>query len=309
MFAHSSFIIHPSSFFMDIRTLQNFLQLASTLNYRRTAEGILIAQPALSRQIIQLEEELGATLFNRTKRSVELTEAGVFFKSEIECILQQLDEICRQTGQIHRGEAGEIRIGHASSSMTTVLPKILVALRKCYPNLKMQLTEATNLFEIEALRNRTLDVAFAPNVVVPTDIECRTVYQENFILILPEDHPLSIETFTGLAQVAHENFILPPRLESCGYVETIEAMCQAAGFLPKVDQQSGHSATVMRLIEAGLGISIEPKSALSHGDYKLKMIELVDIPQKAVMKLIWLRERTAAIQRFLDVVEPFLISQ
>jgi DNA-binding transcriptional LysR family regulator len=291
---------------MDIRTLQNFLQLAATLNYRRTAEGILIAQPALSRQIIQLESELGADLFLRTKRSVELTEAGQFFRIEVERILQQFDQICRETGEIHRGEAGELRIGYASSSMTVALPKILVALRHRHPNLKVLLSEGTNLFEIDALHRRTLDVAFAPNIILPTDIDSRIVYQENFILILPEDHPLSIETFVSLAQVAHEQFILPPRLESCGYVETIETMCQAAGFLPKVVQQSGHSATVMRLVEAGLGISIEPKSALSHGDYKLKTIELVDIPQKAVMKLIWLRERTAAIQRFLDVVEPFL---
>jgi DNA-binding transcriptional LysR family regulator len=292
---------------MDIRTLQNFLQLSATLNYRRTAEGILIAQPALSRQIIQLEEELGATLFNRTKRSVELTEAGAFFRVEIERILQQLDEICRQTGEIHRGEAGEIRIGYASSSMTEALPKILVALRSQYPNLRVLLSEGTNRFEIEALKHRTLDVAFAPNIILPTDLESRTLYQENFILILPENHPLSIETFSSLAQVAHEQFILPPRPESCGYVETIEAMCQAAGFLPKVAQQSGHSATVMRLVEAGFGISIEPKSALTHGSYKVKTIELTDIPQKAVMKMIWLRERTAGIQRFLDVVEPFLL--
>jgi DNA-binding transcriptional LysR family regulator len=293
---------------MDIRTLQNFLQLAATLNYRRTAENILIAQPALSRQIIQLEEEVGATLFNRTKRSVELTEAGQFFKTEVEHILQQMDEICRKTGEIHRGEAGEIRIGYASSSMTEALPKILVALRNRHPNLKVLLSEGTNLFEIDALQRRTLDVAFAPNIILPTDIESRVIYEENFILILPEDHPLSIETFTGLAQVANERFILPPRLESCGYVETIEAMCQDAGFLPKGEQQSGHSATVMRLVEAGFGISIEPKSALSHGTYKLKTIELTNIPQKAVMKLIWLRERTAAIQRFLDVVEPFLLA-
>ncbi|MDZ7877451.1 MAG: LysR substrate-binding domain-containing protein [Saprospiraceae bacterium] len=292
---------------MDIRTLQNFLQLAATLNYRRTAEGILIAQPALSRQIIQLEEELGATLFNRTKRSVELTEAGAFFRVEIERILQQFDEICRQTGEIHRGEAGEIRIGYASSSMTEVLPKILVALRNKHPNLRVLLSEGTNLFQIEALKQRTLDVAFAPNIILPTDIESRIVYQENFILILPENHPLSIDTFSSIAQVAHEQFILPPRPESCGYVETIEAMCQAVGFLPKVAQQSGHSATVMRLIEAGFGISIEPKSALTQGSYKVKTIELTDIPQKAVMKMMWLRERTAGIQRFLEVVEPFLL--
>jgi DNA-binding transcriptional LysR family regulator len=292
---------------MDIRTLQNFLQLAATLNYRRTAEGMLIAQPALSRQIIQLEEEISATLFNRTKRSVELTEAGAFFRVEVERILQQFDEVCRQTGEIHRGEAGEIRIGYASSSMTEALPKILVALRNQHPNLRVLLSEGTNLFEIEALKHRTLDVAFAPNIILPTDIESRTVYQENFILILPENHPLSIETFSSLAQVAREQFILPPRPESCGYVETIEAMCQSAGFLPRVAQQSGHSATVMRLVEAGFGISIEPKSALTHGSYKVKTIELTDIPQKAVMKMIWLRERTAGIQRFLDVVEPFLL--
>lgn len=290
---------------MDIQTLRNFLQLSETLNYRRTAESILIAQPALSRQIRLLEEEIGAELFSRTKRSVELTDAGLFFKNEISSIVHQIDEIIRCTAEIHRGEAGTLRIGHASSSMHAVLPQILVALREHFPNLKAVLTEASNRFEIEALRNRDIDLGFAPNMIVPPDFDSWVIYQENFVLILPDNHPLSIDTFEGLHQVSHENFILPPRTASYGYVETIDAICQAAGFMPHVEQESGHSATVLRLVEAGLGISIEPKSSLSAQNMRVKYIELSHIPQKAEMKLIWLRERTPSLQKFLKVIEGF----
>ena len=291
---------------MDIRTLQNFLQLAETLNYRKTAESILIAQPALSRQIRILEEEIGAELFIRTKRSVQLTEAGLFFKNEVQRMVQQMDEIVHRTAEIHRGEAGTLRIGHASSSMHSVLPQILVTLRERFPNLKTLLIEASNRFEIEALRNRDIDLGFAPNMIVPPDFESLVIYRENFVLILPESHPLSIDTFQSIAQVANENFIIPPRMASHGYVETIEAICQSAGFLPRVEQESGHSATVLRLVEAGLGVSIEPKSSLSAQNMRVKYIELRDIPQKAEMKLIWLRERTHSIQKFLTVIESFI---
>lgn len=291
---------------MDIQTLRNFLQLSETLNYRRTAENILIAQPALSRQIRILEEEIGAELFSRTKRSVELTEAGRFFKTEVKCIIQQLDEIVRCTAEIHRGEAGTLRIGHASSSMHAVLPQILVTFRERFPNLKTLLIEASNRFEIDALRNRDIDLGFAPNIIVPPDFDSCVIYRENFVLILPENHPLSISTFKSIAQVAHENFIIPPRMASHGYVETIEAMCQSAGFLPRVEQESGHSATVLRLVEAGLGVSIEPKSVLNAQNMRVKYIELQDIPQKAEMKLIWLRERTESLSKFLNVIKTFV---
>jgi DNA-binding transcriptional LysR family regulator len=291
---------------MDLKTLENFIRLAEIRNYRRTAEEVYIAQPALSRQIQNLEAEIGAELLKRTKRSVELTEAGLYFQAEISRLLEQFKEVSLRTRQIHAGEAGEIRIGHATSSMQSVLPDILKAFKQQFPQLKTNLIEATNLFEINALLHREIDLGFGPNIITPPEIEQKIIYTENFVLLLPENHWLQQENFVGLSQVAQENFILPPKSESRGYVETIEAICQSEGFLPQVTQQSGHSMTVLRLVEAGMGVSIEPKSSLKHLNLKIKSIELSRLPQKVEMKLLWLKERKKDLQKYLNIIDELI---
>lgn len=291
---------------MDLRTIENFLKLTERLNYRKTAEDIYIAQPALSRQIMQLEEDLGVMLFNRHKRKVELTEAGVYFRDEAKRILGDFERVCQHTAQIHRGEGGEIRIAHSSSSMQFLLPAILAKIQKEIPSMQTVLIESTNVYEINALLNRSIDVGFGPNVIVPKEINARTLYAENFVVLLPQDHWLSNNNFHSLAQLADENFILPSRSESSGYVESIEALCQNHGFIPKVAYQSGNTNTVLRLVEAGVGVSIEPKSALSGQNMNLKHIELTNISTKSEMRMVWLRGREKELSRFFDIVNTVI---
>lgn len=291
---------------MDLRTIENFLKLTERLNYRKTAEDIYIAQPALSRQIMQLEEDLGVVLFDRHKRKVELTEAGVYFRDEAKRILGDFERVCQRTAQIHRGEGGEIRIAHSSSSMQFLLPAILAKIQKEIPSMQTVLIESTNVYEINALLNRTIDVGFGPNVIVPKEINARTLYAENFVVLLPKDHWLGNENFESLAQLADENFILPSRSESSGYVESIEALCQNHGFIPKVAYQSGNTNTVLRLVEASVGVSIEPKSALSGQNMHLKHIELTNISTKSEMRMVWLRGREKELSRFFDIVNNVL---
>ena len=287
---------------MDLRTIENFLKLTERLNYRKTAEDIYIAQPALSRQIMQLEEELGVQLFNRHKRKVELTEAGFYFKDEARRILEDFERVCQRTAQIYQGEGGEIRIAHSSSSMQFLLPAILAKIQKEIPSMQTVLIESTNVYEINALLNRTIDVGFGPNMIVPKEINARTLYAENFVVLLPQNHWLNNENFHSLAQLTDENFILPSRSESSGYVESIEALCQNYGFIPKVAYQSGNTNTVLRLVEAGVGVSIEPKSALSGQSMNVRHIELTDISAKSEMRMVWLRGREKELNRFFDIV-------
>src|ERR1700712_4029881 len=121
---------------MDIQQLKNFLTLCDTLNFRKAAEQINIVQPALSRQIQLLEQEIGATLFNRTKRAVALTVAGNFFRQETTRIMHDLDKTILYTAQWHNGEAGEIRLTHSSSAMNKVVPSFLVKVKDKWPGLK-----------------------------------------------------------------------------------------------------------------------------------------------------------------------------
>ena len=281
--------------------MKNFLILCETLNFRKAAEQINIVQPALSRQIQLLEQEVGALLFNRSNRSVVLTEAGVFFQKETRRILQDLQKAMIRTGQLHTGEAGEIKITHASSAMNTVVPSFLVKVKNKWPNLKTIVQETSNFQQIDMLLTRETDIGIAPNILVTPEINSTILYRENFALLLPHDHPLSKKKLTDLSVLKNETFILPQLSTGLGYVETILQICQGYGFKPKVAHESAHSTGVMRLVEAGLGISIEPISSVRGVNMNIALMELKHVPQKVEMVLFWLREREAELSRFIKM--------
>jgi DNA-binding transcriptional LysR family regulator len=286
---------------LDIQQVKNFLILADTLNFRKSAEQINIVQPALSRQIQLLENEIGALLFNRKNRTVTLTEAGMFFQKEASRILQDLDKTITRTSQLHNGEAGEIKLTHASSAMNTVVPSFLVKLRNKWPNLKTTVQEASNFQQIEMLLARKTDIGIAPNITLPPEVNSKILYKENFVLILPANHPLSKKKFTDLSVLKNETFILPQLSTGVGYVEAILQICREYGFKPKVAHESAHSTGVLRLVEAGLGISIEPVSSVKDSNMNVKLMELKNIPQKATMIVFWLKERDEELSKFMKM--------
>ncbi|MGG9963504.1 LysR family transcriptional regulator [Ferruginibacter sp. SUN106] len=286
---------------MDIQQIKNFLVLCDTLNFRKAAEQINIVQPALSRQIQLLENEVGALLFNRSKRTVSLTAAGIFFQKESGRIVQDLDKTIIRTGQLHNGEAGEIKVAHSSSAMNTVVPSFLVQLKHKWPLFKTIVQEASNFRQIEMLLARKTDIGIAPNIILPPEINSKILYKENFVLILPGNHPLAKKRITDLSILKNEIFILPQLSTGTGYVETILQICQAYGFKPKVAHESAHAAGVLRLVEAGLGISIEPISSVRGTNMNIKLIELKTLPQKAVMTLFWLQEREDELSKFIKM--------
>lgn len=286
---------------MDIQQIKNFLILCETLNFRKAAQQINIVQPALSRQIQLLENEVGALLFNRSKRAVILTEAGLYFKKETNRILQDLSKTMIKTAQLHNGEAGEIIITHASSAMNTVVPSFLVKVKHRWPDLKTTAQETSNFQQIDMLLTRKTDLGVAPNIMLPPEVNAKVLYRENFVLILPTNHPLSKKRFADLSVFKNETFILPQLSSGIGYVEVILQICQDFGFKPKVAHESAHSIGVLRLVEAGLGISIEPVSSVRGANMNIKLVELKNIPQKVAMTLFWLREREEELSRFIKI--------
>jgi len=286
---------------MDIQQIRNFLTLCDTLNFRKAAEQINIVQPALSRQIQLLENETGVLLFNRSKRSVSLTPAGIFFQKEANRILQDLDNTVVRTAQLHHGEAGEIKLAHSSSAMNSVVPAFLLKLKDKWPHIKTTVQEASNFRQIELVLLRRADIGIAPNIMLPPEMDSKILYKENFVLILPMDHPLSKKRLTDLSVLKNETFILPQLSTGIGYVEAIMQICQGYGFKPTVAHESAHAAGVLRLVEAGLGISIEPVSSVRGTNMNIKLVELKNIPQKAVMTLFWLKERGDELSKFIKI--------
>ena len=149
-------------------------------------------------------------------------------------------------------------------------------------------------------RSKT-DIGIAPNIILPQGLNSKILYRENFVLILPVEHPLSKGKFTDLTVLKNEIFILPQLSTGVGYVEAILQICQDAGFKPKVAHESAHSMGVLRLVEAGLGISIEPLSSVLGVNMNIRLIELKNITQKVTMTLFWLREREEELDRFIKM--------
>src|ERR1700753_2906117 len=168
---------------MDLKTLRNFITLAETLHFTRASEEVLMAQPALSRQIKQLEEAIGAQLFKRNKRNVTLTKAGRYFKEAAQKTIDQLDFAMERARQIHDGVAGEIRIGYTHSIVQTFLPRIIKELRVVFPEVKTILREMSNNEQYKDLVENKIDIGFATNPIVPSNLKSKVFFEDVFAVV------------------------------------------------------------------------------------------------------------------------------
>jgi DNA-binding transcriptional LysR family regulator len=272
---------------MNTRQLQYFLKLAEELHFKNAAEKLFIVQPALTKQIQNLEESLGVKLFERNKRNVVLTEAGHFLRKRAMRVMDELAEIKQQIRLVDEGHQGELRIGYVGSCIHTFLPDCLTTLHETFPKIQTYLSEVTSASQFLAVLKSELDVAFLRNPSPHKGIEQRMVFQETFSLVLPESHWLTPENFEGMQQVANEEFILPTKNDGENYHRLQWSICEDAGFSPIIAHETVHGHTVLRLIEHGLGLSLLPTSFQTVTNAAVKYIELKDIPQRAEISMIW----------------------
>jgi DNA-binding transcriptional LysR family regulator len=289
---------------MELRHLRYFVTLAEELHFGRAAERLHIAQPPLSQQIRQLEKELGFELFHRTKRSVNLTEAGVVFLDEVQQILRQLQQAIQVGQQTSRGELGELAIGFVSSAAYNILPTILRTFRNCVPGVSLELHELTTDQQLEWLRTGRIDVGFVRPPVEENTFSWEIIFQESLIVALPEAHLLANESYVCLRSLANEPFILFPRILAPGLYDLIISLCQQAGFSPSVSQQAIQMQTIVSLVAAEIGVAIVPASLqnLQRTGVVYKNIEPVS--SKVAIAMIWRSSETSpTIQRFLEIVK------
>jgi len=272
---------------MDTRALKNFITLAETLHFTKTSEKVFIAQPALSRQIKELERSIGAQLFKRDKRNVSLTKAGAYFKEVAQQTVDQLDYAVKRTKQIHLGEAGEVKIGYTHSIVQTILPRIVKEIRTKFPGVKTVLREMNNTDQYKDLAEGRLDIGFATNIIAPENIKSKVFFEDVFVVVLPKTHHLLKEKKFDLSALANEPFILPHKIDGSAYVYTVESICLDAGFFPNVVHNTASVSSALKLVEAGLGVTIEPKRSLSSQNLAIKFIELNKISQKAQSAILW----------------------
>ncbi|BAY84504.1 LysR family transcriptional regulator [Calothrix parasitica NIES-267] len=245
---------------IELRHLHYFIAVAEELHFSRAAERLHISQPPLSQQIRALEEQLGVKLFERTKRQVQLTEAGTVFLERSYLVLEQLEQAIEVTQRIGRGEVGRLAIAFVDSATYTVLPDILGVFREQFPAVELRLHEMTTAQQIQALHLKQVDIGIVRSAIREPGLSVECLLQESLLLALPQNHPLSAQTKVSLCALVDESFILFPAKLGPVFYEQIINMCQQARFRPKVAQEAVQMQTIIGLVAAGLGIAFVPTS-------------------------------------------------
>ncbi|KAF0595931.1 LysR family transcriptional regulator [Pseudomonas aeruginosa] len=248
---------------MELRHLRYFIAVAEELHFGRAAERLGISQPPLSQQIQALEEEIGARLFERTNRRVELTDAGRLFLDESRQVLAQVDKAVLLARRAHLGELGELKIGFTSSApFTSTIPSSIYAFRKAYPDVHLDLQEMSSRQVLKALLEESLQVGVIRPLALPDAVHWVELFREPLVAVLRADHPLAAGSEDGLAiaALAEEPFVFFPRSYGTGLYDQVIALTRQAGFSPRIAQEASEAMTIIGLVSAGLGVSILPAS-------------------------------------------------
>jgi DNA-binding transcriptional LysR family regulator len=244
---------------MELRHLRYFVAVAEERHFTRAANRLRIAQPALSRQIRDLEQELGCPLLDRQARNVTLTASGEALLAEARKLLGETERLKEVTKRAADGKTGYIAVGYVSWIAPKFFFPLFRKVRHEFPGLEIDLKEMAPLDQVQALANDRLHLGFAKFLAshAPKGVQGEPVCQHRMSAILPEGHPkISRNCPIPLISLASEQFIFVSVSKFSGYFQWIQNECIQAGFTPKIVRTTEHPQTALDLVCAGLGISL-----------------------------------------------------
>lgn len=251
-------------FAFDLRHLVYFREVARQLHFRKAAETLAIAQPALSRAIAQLETALDADLLNRTRRGVEVTPAGKLLLERIEPLLRSLAAIPGELHALAGGQVGHVRVAFTGLAMATVLPRILREFHARHPGIRLELTESPTSAQLAALQAGEIACGFFhPDAPTP-GLRTHMLLRERNGVLLPTDHALAKRDSLRLRDLAATPFVLFPRTHNPGFYDRILAAFSAAGVTPRIAEEVWPRANAIGLVRGGVGATFMTPSEAQH---------------------------------------------
>jgi DNA-binding transcriptional LysR family regulator len=246
---------------MELRHLRYFVAAAEELNMTRAAALLRVSQPPLSRQIRDLEEEVGTALFDRSRKNLTLTPAGEYFLREAKKILSQAQLATAIAKATATGKAGQITIAFLSPLGGMFLPEAIRAFRRKFPLVDTELVELTPRNQLDGLLDHRVDLAFVARVEVESasDFSFETIMDVELRLALAPDHRLAKLRSVPVTALEQEPLITIKKSAAPATHELFLRVCRSAGFEPNIVRQSDHPQSILDLVAAGIGIAIIPE--------------------------------------------------
>lgn len=240
---------------MELRHYKYFIIVAEELNFRRAAARLYMGQPPLSRQIRQVEEELGVSLLNRNPKGLTLTEAGQVFLEQARMILAQSEQAIQLVQKLHGTQKTVLTVGFSMCAFDRLLPALVQSFRGLFPDVEVRLSEMSSSEQAEALMVGGIDCGFLHLPIAQSELAAETLLKESVVVVLPKSHPLVDQEVISLRSLAEESFILCPESTKPDWYRTIINACHQAGFQPKIIQEITPPNAMISFVAAGAGIA------------------------------------------------------
>jgi DNA-binding transcriptional LysR family regulator len=290
---------------MELRHLRYFTAVVQWKGYREASRRLHVAQPAISRTITDLEEELGLKLFSRAKRAAQLTPEGELFYGEAMRTLAQAESAIDTAKRAAKGEIGKLSIGFLGSATYAFLPELVRTFKAQHPVIKLALQELTPLQQEAAFDKGLIDIGFTRTLTAEQSkvFSSRHLYDDPMMAVLPVSRRVKTNR-VRISDLAKESFVLFHREGAPPLFDTIIGMCHNAGFSPRVDCEPNMMQTVLTVVEAEQGVSIVPACVRNLRSEGVRFYRLQPDEVRVELVAAWKKETpSAALRAFLDLVD------
>jgi LysR family transcriptional regulator, benzoate and cis,cis-muconate-responsive activator of ben and cat genes len=287
---------------MELRHIRYFIVVAEEENVSRAALKLHVSQPALSRQVRDLEDELGFLLLERSAKSVKLTEAGRVFLAEARAVLERVDLAVKTARAAAEGAAGEIHVGYAMSPTVRILPKSLRAFQDEMPHLKVKLHDLSTEEMLTGLREGKLDMAIMvhAHAAMLRGLNSHDLSRQTICLAVAPKHPLSAKESVTLAEAAKFPLVSFNPTEYPDYGDMLNDTFSPAKITPRIGEEHDSVASLIAAVEAGDGVALVTESLACIAGPRLKLLRISPAPKPLVVAAVWPESGLSpAGQRFL----------
>jgi DNA-binding transcriptional LysR family regulator len=246
---------------VELRHIEYFVAVAEELSFTRAAQRLSIAQSPVSQQVKKLERELGVDLFERTTRSVQLTDAGRIFYQDCIALLAASRQAVESAQLAGRGQLGRLNLAFTGSATYELMPLLVSAYHQRFPNVKLEIrSEMLTPPQVDGLLDGSISVGLLRPPISRAGLVLEILRHEPLVVMLPVSHPLASKVRVELADLANEMFVSYPSSPPSSVYQAANIACQQAGFTPRVVQEVAETATLVALVAAGLGVALAPAS-------------------------------------------------